>query len=106
MERMRNEQGGFFADQGSRVRCVIKSGSNSGRQPIIPGSSISCLYVFEHDYTDQNSVRLSRHLGNRLKLVWEAKCAVHWGKKYGKGLDLLIDTELEFLGFSVDVQDT
>ena len=85
---------------------VIKSGSDSGRQPILPGSSVACLYVFEHDYTNENSIHLTGNSENGLNMVWQAKCVVHWGKKYGEGLDLHIGTELEFLGFSVDAQDT
>lgn len=82
---------------------VIKSGADFCGHTLMPGGRLCCLHVFEDNYLDRNHIKFERARGNRLKMVWSAKCAVHH-KEYGGNLDLQIETLVDFLGFSLDAE--
>lgn len=80
---------------------VIRDGAAFSRNRLFPGSRLCCLYVFEHEHLKQSEVVFEKGRGNRLKLHWTAKCAVHFDREYDDNLDLRIETDAYFLGISI-----
>jgi hypothetical protein len=84
---------------------VIENGKRFCGNTILPGGPLCCLYVFEHEYLDENRIELRRAKGNQLDMRWTAKCAVHFDKKYGAGLELEIACLVDFLGFTIEAEN-
>lgn len=81
---------------------VIESGADFCGHRILPDSRLCCLYLFEHDYLDDNLIRLARQRGNRLRLVWTATGGF---ADDGGRVDVKIEARVDFLGITTESPD-
>jgi hypothetical protein len=74
----------------------IEKGSSLSNDNLFPGESLCCLYVFEHQFLDENQI--SFYLKETdLYVNWKAKNS----NKYSKRFEVDIDTKIEFLGINL-----